>query len=187
MIVTESQEKKTTMHRNFKAFILAFVVFAVLFTAAMVLLATGVFEENVQRGNTIGNNGSFGITVNTGEEIYYSSTGIWRYNAEGTDDRISEDEAFYLNYYDGWIYYSNLSDKGKLYRIRTDGSGKEALSDMRTESIDIVGGTVYYAPTMLGGEEETPDIGIYRLGPDGNSAKIISVNAEHISVLGDNI
>ncbi len=187
MLVTESQKKKTTMHRNFKAFILAFVVFAVLFTAVMVLLATGVFQENVQRGNTIGNNGSFGITVNTGDEIYYSSTGIWRYNAEGKDDKISEDEAFYLNYHDGWIYYSNLSDKGKLYRVHTDGSGKEALSDMRTESIDIVGDAVYYATTMLGGEEETPDIGIYRLEPDGNSAKIISVNAEHISVLGDNI
>ena len=53
MIVTESQEKKTTMHRNFKAFILAFVVFAVLFTAVMVLLATGVFQENVQRATQL--------------------------------------------------------------------------------------------------------------------------------------
>ncbi len=186
MELTDSQ-KKTAMPRNIKTFILVLVVFAVIFTAVMVLLAAGAFQENIQRGNTIGNNGNFGIAVNTGGDIYYSSTGIWRYNAGGKDDKISEDEAFYLNYHDGWIYYSNLSDKGKLYRIRTDGSNKSALSNMRTESIDIVGDTVYYATTVLGGEEETPAIGIYRLGPEGDPTKIISVNAEHISILGDNI
>lgn len=187
MKITDSQKKKTAMSRNIKTFILVFVVFAVLFTAVMVLLAAGAFQENVQRGNTIGNNGNFGIAVNNGDEIYYSSTGIWRYNAGGKDDKISEDEAFYLNYHDGWIYYSNLSDNGKLYRIRTNGSGKEALSNMRTESIDIVGDTVYFATTVLGGEDETPAIGIYRLGPEGDPTKIITVNAEHISVLGNNI
>lgn len=187
MTITDSQKKKTSAPRNIKTFLLVFVMLAVLLTAVIVLLATGVFQENVRRGNTIGNNGNFGITVNTGDEIYYSSTGIWRYNAGSQDDKISDDEAFYLNYHDGWIYYSNLSDNGKLYRVRTDGSGKEAMSDMRTESIDIVGDTVYYATTVLGGEEETPAIGIYRLGPEGDQTKIITVNAEHISVLGDNI
>lgn len=187
MTATSSQKMKTAMPRNIKTFIQVFVVFAVIFTVVMVLLAAGVFEENIQRGNTIGNNGNFGIAVNTGDEIYYSSKGIWRYNAESKDDKISEDEAFYLNYHDGWIYYSNLSDEGKLYRVRTDGSGKEALSDMRTESIDIVNGTVYYATTVLGGEEETPAVGIYRLGPEDGPTKIVSVNAEHISILGDNI
>lgn len=186
MTETNSQKKKT-MPRNIKTFILAFIVFAVLFTAVMVLLATGAFKENVQRGNTIGNNGNFGITVNTGDAIYYSSAGIWRYNADGKDEIVSEDEALYLNYHDGFIYYSNLSDKGRLYRIRTDGFGKEALSDMRTESIDIVGGAVYYATTVLGGEQETPEIGIYTIDSEGASVKILSVNADHISVLGDNI
>lgn len=187
MKVIYSQKKETAMPRNIKTFFLVFVVFAVLFTAVMVLLAAGAFQENLQRGNTIGNNGNFGITVNTGDEIYYSSTGIWRYNAGGKDDKLSNDEAIYLNYHDGLIYYSNLSDKGRLYRIRTDGTGKEALNDMRTESIDIVGDTVYYATTVLGGEEETPAIGIYRLGPEGEPTKIITANAEHISILGDNI
>ncbi len=187
MTKNDSQKKKTTMPRNIRNFILTFIVFAVVFTTAMVLLATGVFEERVQRGNTVGNNGNFGIAVNTGSEIYYSSTGIWRYNSAGKDEKVSEDEAFYLNYHDGFIYYSNLSDEGKLYRIRTDGSSKEALSDMRTESIDIVNGTVYYSTTVLGGEQETPEIGIYRLEPQGGSVKIISANTEHITVLGDKI
>lgn len=58
---------------------------------------------------------------------------------------------------------------------------------MRTESIDIIDGTVYFATTILGGEKDDGKCGIYRFDSKGNPKEICSVNAEHISILNNYI
>ncbi len=38
-----------------------------------------------------------------------------------------DDHAQFINVVDNWIYYSNLNDGHKIYKIRTDGSGREQV------------------------------------------------------------
>ncbi len=60
----------------------------------------------------------------------------------GTTRKV--DKGYHLNIVDGWLYYSNAEDGGKLYRIKEDGSGeKKKLADLATDYINIVGDTMY--------------------------------------------
>lgn len=60
----------------------------------------------------------------------------------GTTRKV--DKGYHLNIVDGWLYYSNAEDGGKLYRIKEDGSGeKKKLADLTTDYINIVGDTMY--------------------------------------------
>ncbi|WP_162596003.1 DUF5050 domain-containing protein [Bacillus sp. CGMCC 1.16541] len=45
---------------------------------------------------------------------------------------------------DGWIYYNNASENGRLYRMRTDGTSKELLSAKRTYTLYGYNGELYY-------------------------------------------
>ncbi len=44
-------------------------------------------------------------------------------------ERIGPDTASYFHRRDGWLYYENKIDDGRLYRIRPDGSAREKLAD----------------------------------------------------------
>lgn len=44
-------------------------------------------------------------------------------------ERIGPDTASGFHHRDGWLYYGNNQDEGRLYRIRPDGSGREKLAD----------------------------------------------------------
>ncbi|GAA0745042.1 DUF5050 domain-containing protein [Clostridium oceanicum] len=60
--------------------------------------------------------------------------------------KVSEfNRGFHINAYGDWIYYSNYDDHGKLYKVKTDGSGtKIKLSDDSVGYINIVGDFIYY-------------------------------------------
>lgn len=44
-------------------------------------------------------------------------------------ERIGSDTASYFHRRDGWLYYANDKDEGRLYRIRPDGSAREKIAD----------------------------------------------------------
>lgn len=57
-------------------------------------------------------------------------------------------KGYHINVHGDWIYYSDAEDKGKLYKINTDGSGnKIKLSDESVGYINIVGDWVYFTTT----------------------------------------
>ena len=60
----------------------------------------------------------------------------------------TETSDFYV--IDEWIYYINLSDNGKLYKIKTDGSSRTKLSDDHIYSFNVYGDTIYYNNTADG-------------------------------------
>ncbi len=63
-------------------------------------------------------------------------------------------------YQNGYIYYSNTSDKKKLYRMKEDGSGKEKISDDSCSYINVIGEWIYY--------RNDDDLGkIYKIKTDG--------------------
>lgn len=56
-----------------------------------------------------------------------------------------------------WIYFSNTNASEKLYKMKTDGTGKTKLSDDRSHNINVVGDWVYYST----------DKTIYKIKTDG--------------------
>jgi len=68
----------------------------------------------------------------------------------GTDKiKICGDKVCFLNTHKDWLYYINLSDwevpgRGKLYRIKIDGTRREKLTDEDCEYLTIVGDWAYY-------------------------------------------
>ena len=56
-----------------------------------------------------------------------------------------EASAFYLNYFNGYLYYTNNSDENCLYRLKTDGSlPEEKLTTEGAYYAHIVDGRIYY-------------------------------------------
>jgi hypothetical protein len=43
-----------------------------------------------------------------------------------------------------WIYFSNESDNGWLYKIKVDGTGKVKLNSNRSNNINIVDDWIFY-------------------------------------------
>lgn len=97
-----------------------------------------------------------------GDWIYYASaTGVLsKVRKDGTGIVIpirakttEVDKGYHLNVVGDWLYYSNAEDGGKLYKIKTDGSGKKyKLADLKTEYINVVGDYLYI---VTGGQSKT--------------------------------
>lgn len=86
--------------------------------------------ENI---NTYGNTGSNivngGVAALQGDWIYYSSDGLSKIRTDGTGwTLLSKDNCAYVNVIGDWIYYRNDSDSGHLYKIKTDGTARTALT-----------------------------------------------------------
>ncbi|MBZ9688086.1 DUF5050 domain-containing protein [Clostridium estertheticum] len=92
-----------------------------------------------------------------GDWVYYCSGNgtISKVKKDGTGGvvaikgKASEiNKGFYINVLDEWIYYSNVEDGNKLYKIKTDGSGEKIkLSEDAVGYINIVAGNIYYNTT----------------------------------------
>lgn len=80
-------------------------------------------KDCVGNGNSIGNTANYGTACEDKNYIYYSvtygNTGIYRMNYDGSNKtKLTSDKAYYLNSDDSFIYYRNVSDNGKLYKIK---------------------------------------------------------------------
>lgn len=96
--------------------------------------------------------------VSDGTYLYYSvnntllntsKNGIYRIKADGSEEtavRITTDKAEYLNYYNGYLYYSNVSQGNKLYKISALASGASgtALDDEKVSYMILEDGVLYY-------------------------------------------
>lgn len=65
-----------------------------------------------------------------------------------------------IAYQKGYIYFSNTSDKNKLYRMKEDGSDRKKLSDDSCSFINVIEEWVYYRNADDGGK-------IYKIKTDG--------------------
>lgn len=78
------------------------------------------------------------------------------------NERIGKDNIECYTVYDGWIYYINMDDYYKLYKIKTDGSSKTKLSDDSiTYKLAINRDRIYYI-------NESDNNRLYSIGIDGN-------------------
>ncbi len=79
-----------------------------------------------------------------------------------------------------WVYFSNISQDNKLYRMRLDGTGKQLLSNDRALYINVVGDWIYYI-------NQTDQSKMYKIRLDGSGKTKIDDqhSATVISVVGD--
>jgi len=102
---------------------------------------------------------------------YYTASegGVYRYELKDNNDTSAEskqvkltgDKASYLNVdADGWIYYSNDSDGGSLWKMRWDGSERTKLSSEKSTHINITSHWIYYY--------SWGKMGFYRMEKDGS-------------------
>jgi len=75
----------------------------------------------------------------------------------------------------GWVYYSNLDQRGYIYRMKPDGSDQQQLNDEESKYINVIGEWLYFA-----------EYGVTKMKTDG-SAKETLINdlCYSIYVAGD--
>jgi hypothetical protein len=78
-----------------------------------------------------------------------------------------------------WIYYANLNDGQKLYKIKTDNTGRAKVSDDIVMNINVVGDWIYYSGN--GGDGWS----IYKIRTDGTGRTNLNVNGGLVNVIGD--
>jgi Flp pilus assembly protein TadD len=114
-----------------------------------------------------------------GDWIYYLSSryspeenrhynDLTKMRTDGTQRTPMGEDGFWLNVADGWIYYSNESDDGKLYKIRTDGTDKTKLNDERCGNIIVYGDWVFYESYFDEGYRL-----LCRIGTDGTERTVL--------------
>lgn len=89
-----------------------------------------------------------------GDWVYYcSGTGvISKVKKDGTGNIVpingqatASNIGFHMNVWNNWIYYSNYADKGKLYKIKADGSGQKVkLFDQAVGYINVSSKFIYF-------------------------------------------
>jgi len=94
------------------------------------------------------------------------------YNPYKADDdfneleKLNDDDVQGLIYNDGYLYYSNYSDGGKIYRMKTDGTEKTKLNDTYCDFFNVYDGWVYYI-------NESDNYKIYKMKTDGSENSVI--------------
>ena len=135
------------------------------------------------RGNTAGNivNGGYALHHDDGWVYIAYYGGLFRMrpdisNLEKLSSESFDDAYAYLNIIGEWIYYRSWGDGGGIYRIRTDGSGREKLSEDRAAWLSVVGAWVYY----INGDDGR----VYRVRTDGTAReRLNTVSSTNLNVV----
>jgi len=78
-----------------------------------------------------------------------------------------------------WIYYCTYSDGRKLYKIRTDGTGRTKLNEDKSFFINVVGDWIYYC-------NSSDDDKLYKIRTDGTrKTKLNEDRSWSINVVGE--
>lgn len=76
-----------------------------------------------------------------------------------------------MNIYDGWIYYINESDIGRVYKIKTDGTERQRVNNMIAHQMYVLDDWIYY----YGWEGK-----LYRMKTDGSEFKTMTGFSIHM-------
>lgn len=120
-------------------------------------------------GNSPANIANGGMVVQDGTDVYYSNNGIYVKPMDGTAREVTQLRAQGLCTDGEWLYFSNLSDNNRCYRIRKDGTEAQQLTDFSVEYLNLIGDRLYFACTR-----ELERCGIYVMKPDGSGMEKIS-------------
>ena len=130
----------------------------------------------------LGNTNNDRIAVAQGDWIYYSGAKtMYKMEIGQSENRqeFSEDVGLFLTLDGDWVYYLNLDADEKLYKIRTDGSGRAKICDDIAAFINVYDGWIYYC-------NWSDDQKIYKIRPDGTErTKIADTPSYFMNIVGD--
>jgi hypothetical protein len=130
-----------------------------------------------------------------GEWVYYLvDDHIYKTGTDGSDDMGNDGEQQIIsaedigqNYIssmlvvDDWIYFAAPGQyEGGIFKIKTDGTGLEKLSNIGNDINGVVGGWLYYN-VQSGAELDPLQKGIYRIKTDGTGAQLLINNSEFVT------
>jgi uncharacterized protein YchJ len=125
---------------------------------------------------------NLGYVVQDSSWLIESTSAVYKVKANGElKEKISDDQAQFLNLAGDYIYYSNLSDNNKIYRISVDGKKKEKLAEDNSEFLNVVNGWIYYTNTSDGFK-------IYKVKVDGTGRAPVANDTSsslYLKVFGD--
>ncbi len=76
---------------------------------------------------------------------YYREDKMFIYDLDtDTEICICEDRCWGINANENWIFYTNKSDNGNLYKIRPDGSDRQKILDVEVSYIHVIGNRLFY-------------------------------------------
>lgn len=108
------------------------------------------------------------FVVNDDWVFYNEDFDLFKIRVDGSEKTYFADinSATDIHVVDDWIYYRNLRDESKLYRIKIDGTNKTMLSDQEVYGILGIGDWIYYKVR----ENDSYDINyyIYKMKLDGS-------------------
>lgn len=142
-----------------------------------------------------------GYVTISGEWIYYSNHNdkgrIYKIKKDGSDAVIDKegkihgiplsknekDETAFLNIIGDWIYYTNKSDRHRLYAINTEATYKAKIADVWADSIQVYGDWIYH----------TSGTGALSKVKKDGSGEVVPIKAKakefdkgfHLNVVGD--
>ena len=173
-------------HGNKKRlFLLSACAAAILLILCVVLLvsaqakagrAYSLLYDDLPLGNTPANVINGGMTVEVDGTVYYSNYGIYVKPASGDAYELTDVRAQGLTAWDDWLYFSNMSDSNRCYRIKMDGTGLEQLTDFSVEYLNVVGDKLYFACV-----KEIEKCGIYVMDMDGEN--LTQLGDQYVSAL----
>jgi predicted small secreted protein len=110
-----------------------------------------------------------------------------RIRTDGTGEKIlnTNEICFDMSVACGWIYYSKFEDYGnnKLYKMRTDGTGRKKVTSDSVYDMNVVGDWIYYIKDFS--REDERGGCIYKIRTDGTGrAKISSDFCHSLNVAG---
>ncbi len=146
-------------------FLLALLAVGALFFDFSLSPRPGQEEEIVGSGNLVNR----GLAAGDGEWLYYTSledqeeSGIFKVRPNEEDlSKIVKDGADYLNVEGEWIYYRNRDEGDRIYRIKTDGSSRERLSEYPVGKMWVQDERIYFQheedKTLYGADLEVADV-----------------------------
>jgi hypothetical protein len=117
----------------------------------------------------LSSNRAFFMTV-CGDWIYYTTaesnsyfTGagpIHKVRTDGTGETYVDiknfDYAAFLNVSGDYIYYVNAKDNMKIYKVKSDGTGRTKVSDESARGLNVMGGYIYYNSDHYGQLKRIP-------------------------------
>ena len=134
-----------------------------------------------------------------GEWLYFTSREdlkIYRIKPDGSDRTlVSEDGSHNVIVADGWVYFIKMnalsqapdgtapgdsSEYGRIFKLRTDGSGRQQVSGEMAVDFNLAEGWIYYVGT--------DDHKLHRMKTDGSENSVVSdVTMGKFSILDDHV
>ena len=161
--------------------------------------SSSLFSKSIKKINSAGLvssvysvNGEY--LTSDGTYVYYAinnllfntdENGIYKYKLDGSEaepTKICTAKAAYLVAYDGYVYFSNLSEGKKLYKVSISGGTPSLIHDEKVEYIIEANGILYFdSSTLLASA-------IYKYNiSSGTATKMTTDSGKYLAKLGTDI